>query len=172
MKKAVIIGCLILVLGAGILVIVQRGRSRAAPSRPQNAALLLLRPPAAASNSPVQFCLTNGTGARVACIPAALEQRSGEAWVRLPLTGGGSRALRGWVGVPEVLGPGEARNFTVPAPAATGAWRLVFMCQEQTAVADPVIDTARRLTDAKARSNGLQQFSGRRYEVTSPELAP
>jgi hypothetical protein len=172
MKRLVLIGCLVLALGAGIVLMAKRGSTATQPSKPQDASLLLVRAPKAPTNRLARFCLSNGTSVRMACMPEAFEQMTAGAWARIPLTGGGSRAVRDWIGVPEILGPGEAQTFMVPPPATTGTWRLVFMCQEQTPVADPVINTAGQITDAKARSTGLQQFSGRRYYVTSPEVAP
>ena len=116
------------------------------------------------------FCLSNSTMAAIGCVPEAFEQFTTDAWVRTPLTGRWSSAARDWIGVREQLKPGEAFTFLVPSPTTVGAWRLVFMCQEQAQVIDPVMDTVRRLTDTNAIKTQLRQFSGRRYYVSSPEV--
>jgi hypothetical protein len=80
--------------------------------------------------------------------------------------------VRDWIGVPEELEPGKAVSFMVPPPTTNGAWRLVFMCQERARLKDPVTDTARHLIDTNAAQVQDRQFSGRRYYVSSPEVAP
>jgi hypothetical protein len=117
------------------------------------------------------FCLSNSTGTHIACVPEAFEQPGAGVWVRTPLTGRASRAVRDWIGVPEELKPGEAVTFMVPPPTTSGAWKLVFMCQEQAPLTDPITDTVRHLTDTNAARVQSRQFSGRRYYVTSPEIA-
>ncbi len=67
--------------------------------------------------------------------------------------------------------PSEAFTFMVSPPSTGRAWRRLFMCQEQKLVVDPVTDTVRHLTDTNAIKTQLRQFSGRRYYVTSPEVA-
>jgi hypothetical protein len=140
------------------------------PQFERDASLLLLgftnRP---AANSAI-FFLTNNTRAHLACIPEAFEQIQAGTWVRTSLTGYGSRVVRNWVGVKEELLPHEAFTFSVPPPTNGGTWRLIFMCQEQTQVVDPVVDTVRHITDTNAMKTQLRQFSGRRYDVTSPEV--
>jgi hypothetical protein len=116
------------------------------------------------------FCLTNGTRAHIVCVPEAIEQVSAGAWVRTPLTGGARRPGRDWIGVQEELRAGEAFTFLVPPPTTGAPWRLVFVCQEQSPVVDPVTDTVREHTDTNAMITELRQFSGRRYYVSSPEV--
>lgn len=171
MKRLIPVACLILALGVGIVLMAKRGSAVARLSPARDASLLLVRVPQPPTSGFARFCLTNGTRAHIACVPEAFEQTSAGTWVRAPLTGGAKRAVRDWVGVPETLGPGEATTFLVPPPTTPGPWRLVFMCQEQAQVIDPVMDAARDVTDAKARSTDLRQFSGRRYYITSPEVA-
>jgi hypothetical protein len=112
------------------------------------------------------FCLTNGTRMHFVCVPQAFEQVRASAWVRTLLT-----RRRDWIGVREELKPGEGFTFMVPPATTNGTWRLVFMCQEQARLIDPVTDTVRHLTDTNALKTQLRQFSGRRYYVTSPEVA-
>jgi len=106
-------------------------------------------------------------------VPEAIEQGGAEAWARTrltPMTGKAS-AVRDWIGLQEELRPGEAFIFLVPPPTTIGAWRMVFMCQEQAQVIDPVTDTVRHFTDTNAMKTQLRQFSGRRYYASSPEVA-
>ncbi len=142
-----------------------------AAAEPQNATLLLL----GVTNLPVGslgvFCLTNGTTGHMACVPEAFEEASATGWVHRALGGRAKPAGRDWIGVREELEPGEAFTCMVPPPSPGRAWRLVFMCQEQQLVVDPVTDTVRHLTDTNAIKTQLRQFSGRRYYVTSPEVA-
>ncbi len=91
--------------------------------------------------------------------------------MRTPLTGKARAAAGHWIGVQEELMPGESFTFLVPPPTTNAAWRLVFMCQEQQLVVDPVTDRVRHATDSAARESQLRQFSGRRYYVSSPEVA-
>ena len=104
-------------------------------------------------------------------MPEAFEQPRASAWVRTPLTGRASRTVRDWIGVPEELKPGQSATFMAPPPTTNGTWRLVFLCQEQALLIDPATDMARHLTDTNVMKTQPRQFSGRRYYVTSPEVA-
>ena len=150
----------------------KRGSVVARTSWSRKASLLLLGVTNLPAGNFAVFCLSNSTGTHIACVPEAFEQASAGAWVRTPLTGRASRAVRDWIGVPEELKPGQAVSFMVPPPTTKGAWRLVFMCQERTRLIDPVTDTARHLIDTNAAQVQDRQFSGRRYYVSSPEVAP
>jgi hypothetical protein len=172
MKKFIIVAGLLLALGVGIILLARRGGTVARSSPVQDASLLLLGGTNLPTGSFTIFCLTNGTMAHIVCVPEAIEQVSAGAWVRSPLTGKARRAVRNWIGVQEELRPGGAFTFLVPPPTNAATWKLVFMCQEQAKVIDPVTDTVNHITDAKSRATQLRQFSGRRYYPTSPEVAP
>ena len=171
MKRVISVACLVLALGVIIALLAKRDSTTARLSPARDASLLFLGVTNLLTGSFAMFCLSNCTRAHIACVPEALELVSAGAWVRTPLTGRASHAVRDWIGVQEELRPGEAFTFLVPPPTTSGAWRLVFMCQEQAQVIDPVTDTVRHLTDAKTRETQLRQFSGRRYYTSSPEVA-
>ncbi len=145
--------------------------ARRAAAEPQNGTLLLLGVTNLPVGSVAVLCLTNGTAGHIACVPEAFKEASATGWVHKALSGRGRPAVRDWIGVPEELEPGEAFTFMVRPPSTGRAWRLVFRCQEQQLVVDPVTDTVRHLTDTNAIKTQLRQFRGRRYYVTSPELA-
>jgi hypothetical protein len=172
MKRLIIIACLVLALGVSIMLLARRGGAATRSSPAQDASLLVLGVTNLPAGSFTMFCLSNGTRAHIVCVPEAFEQAGAGAWVRTPLTGQASRAVRDWIGVQEELGPGVTFTFLVPPPTTSGAWRLVFMCQEQAPVIDSITDTVKHLTDAKARETQLRQFSGRKYYSSSPEIAP
>ena len=170
MKRLIVVACLVLALGVSILLLARRGSAVARQSPARDASLILLGVTNPLTGSLAIFCLSNSTTAHIVCVPEAFEQLDGAAWVRTPLSGRASYRVRGWIGVREELKPGEAFTFLVPPPTAVGTWRLVFMCQEQAQVIDPVTDTLRHLTDTNAVKTQLRQFSGRRYYASSPEV--
>jgi hypothetical protein len=174
MKTPVIVACLVLALALTVVLLIRRGGvvavAGSAPS--SDASLLLLGPTNLPAGTFARFCLSNSTRQRIACVPEAVERLTGGSWVRTPLMGGGSGAVANWIGLKEELKPGEGFTFLVPPPTNAGPWRLVFMCQEQFPVVDPLTDTMRHLTDANAMKTGLRQYSGRRYHLTSPEVSP
>lgn len=120
----------------------------------------------------VAFCLSNSTPAHFACFPQAIEVADTNGWRLISLTGKGSGRLRKWIGVPEELQPGQAATFMVPTLATKRAWRLVFGFQEQKPFVDPVTDAVRHLTDTNAAKYQDRQFSGRKYFLKTPEVAP
>ena len=79
--------------------------------------------------------------------------------------------MREWIGVPEELKPGQAISFLVPPPTNSQTWRLVFMCQEEKTLTDALTNIVRHLSDTNAARVQSRQFSGRRYSVTSSEIA-
>jgi hypothetical protein len=170
-KKLIIIVCLVLTLGLGVVLLAKRVRAVAGSSLTWDASLLFLGFTNHPAGSFAVFCLSNSTWAHIACVPQAIEQAKAGTWARTPLTGAGSRALRDWIGFRDELKPGEAFTFQLPRPTNGAAWRVILTCQEQSPVVDPVYDTVRHLTDTNAMNNQLRQFSGRRYDVTSPEVA-
>lgn len=170
LKRLLIIACLVLALG-GCVVLLARRAAAVRASLPQNATLLLFGVTNLPAGSFAVFCLSNVTTMHLACVPEAVEQVRAGGWVRMPLTGRATRALRDWIGLREELKPGEGFIFLVPPPTTNGTWRVVFMCREQAPLIDPVTDTVRHLTDTNAMKTQLRQFSGRRYYVTSPEVA-
>lgn len=172
MRRLLVTACLVLALGGITVVFAILGRRGARGPLSQDASLLLLGMTNISAGTFGVFCLSNGTRMHIACVPEAFEQPSASAWVRTPLTGRASPAVRDWIGVREELKPGDGFTFMVPAPTTNGAWRLVFMCQERTLLVDPVTDTVRHLADTNAMKTQLRQFSGRRYYVTSPQVAP
>jgi hypothetical protein len=161
---------LVIALGVSILLLARRGSAVARQLPTRDASLILLGVTNPPTGGFAVFCLSNSTRAHIVCVPEALEQLTGAAWVRTPLSGRASRRVRDWIGVREELKPAEAFTFLVPPPTAVGPWRLVFMCQEQAQVIDPVTDTLRHLTDTNAVKTQLRQFSGRRYYVSSLEV--
>ena len=170
-KRLVVFVCLVIALAGGFALLARRGSpGRNLPA--QNAALIFCGFTNLPAGSFAAFCLSNGTAAHFACVPEAFEQANAQGWLRAPLTTGSRRGPRDWMGVPEELSPGQAATFLVPPPASNGAWRLVLLCQEQARLVDPVTDTVRHLTDSNATATQLRQFSGRRYFVTSPAIAP
>ncbi len=88
----------------------------------------------------------------------------------MSLTGKALGLTRKWIGIPEELKPGEAITFMVPPPVTNGTWRLIFMCQEQKLLIDPVTDVVKHLTDTNAANHQLRQFSGRRYFLRTPDV--
>lgn len=168
MKRLILIACLVFALVGSI---VKWGSVTARTSRAREASLQLLGVSNLPAGSFAVFCLSNSTGTDIACVPEAFEQPIAGAWVHTPLTGRASRTVRDWIGVPEELKPGKAVSFMVPPPTNV-AWRLVFMCQERARLIDPVNDTARHLIHTNAAQVQDRQFSGRRYYVSSPEVAP
>ncbi len=170
MKRLIILACIVVALGVSVVLLARRGSVAARPVPARDASLLLLGVTNLPTGSSAVFLLRNSTGTHIACVPEAIEQRIAGAWVRVPLTGKAS-AVRDWIGLQEELKPGEAFTLLVPPPINGTSWRLVFMCQEQSQVVDPVTDLVKHLTDTKAVKNQLRQFSGRRYYISSPEVA-
>jgi hypothetical protein len=164
--------CLIVAIGVGVVLLARWSGVAVRGSPPQKATLLFLGPTNLPAGSYAVFCLTNETKTPLACVPEAVEQASTNGWMRTSLNGTGGRGMRDWIGVPEELKPGQGFTFLVPSPDSNGTWRLVFMCQEQARLIDPVTDTVRHLTDTNAMQSKIRQFSGRRYYVTSPEVRP
>jgi hypothetical protein len=164
MKRLLTTVCLVLALGGIVLLLARRTRG------PGQASLLLLGVTNLPSGNFAVFCLSNGSGIDIACVPEALEQASANTWTRTPLTGRASLAVRDWIGVPEEVKPGQSVTFMVPPPSTNKSWRLVFLCQERARLIDPVTDTVHHLTDTNAMQTQGRQFSGRRYYATSPEF--
>ncbi len=170
MKRIAVGAGLLLVLGMLAVLFVKWGGAKTGPSAPQVATLLHLGSTNLNSLNFAVFCLTNGTSAHFACIPEAFEELNEGIWIRTPLTGRARRVVGNWIGVGEELQPGQAFTFFVPPPTTGAVWRLVFMCQEQAPIIDPVTDTVRHITDTNAVRTNLRQFSGRRYYVVSPQV--
>jgi hypothetical protein len=172
-KRIIVVAVLLVVAGVAVSIAFLADRSRVASHQPpiRDASLLFLGVTNLPTGKFAVFCLTNGTRAPIACIPEALESKTGETWTRQSLMSKGSRFVRDWIGVREELKPRQAFTFLVPSATNTGPWRLVYFCQEQAEVVDTVTDTMRHLTDTNSRRTGLRQFSGRSYSVFSPEVA-
>ncbi len=163
--------CATLAFCAGLGFLAIRGCA-GSPRSDRDASLLLLGFTNRPAPSSALFCLTNNSRAHIACVPEAFEQLNAGTWARTPLTGKASRAVRNWIGVEEELRPHQGFAFFVPPPTNRGPWRLIFMCQEQTQLVDPVVNTVRQVSDTNAIKTHLRQFSGRRYYVTSPAVTP
>src|SRR5262249_11034332 len=150
MRRFVLVTCLIVVICGCSVLLFWWGGLAGRNSQLQKASLRFLCLTNLPAGSFAVFCLTNCTRAHLACVPEALEQARTNGWVRTPLNGTASNALRDWVGVQEELGPHQGFTFMVPSRATTGTWRLMFECQEHTVLIDPVTDTVRHLTDTNA----------------------
>ncbi len=172
MKRIAVGIGLLLVLGMLVVRLAKSGGSKTRSPAPKDASLLYLGPANRNNQNFAVFCLTNGTKTHFACIPEAVEELNGSTWVRSTLTGNASRLLRAWIGLREELEPGQAFAFYVPPPATGAVWRLVFICQEQARIIDPVTDTVRHITDTNAARTNIRQFSGRRYYIVSPQVTP
>lgn len=163
--------CVLVALAAAVVLVATRGSTVARPLPARDASLLLLGLTNFPRGSFAIFCLSNSTRMHIACISAAFAEASAGAWTSTPLTGRASRAVRDWLGVPEELKPSQAVSFLVPVPTNSGAWRLVFMCQEQTPITDAMTNIVRQLTDTNAARLQSRQFSGRSYFVSSPQIS-
>ena len=172
MKRVALIGCLVLLLGAIVVLLAKRLGFATGRSEPRDASLICLGVTKLPKGSFAIFCLSNSTGQDVACVPEAFEERNAGGWVRMPLTRGARGGVRDWIGVPEELRSGQGTSFLVPEPTTNSTWRLVFMCQERARLMDAVTDTARHFLDTNAAQVRERQFSGRRYYISSPEVVP
>ena len=172
MKRLIIIACALLALAGGLALLVKLNRDAPRAALSRDASLQFLGVTNLPAGSFAVFCLSNCTAAHISCMPEAFELATQGAWARTPPSGKAGQIVRTWLGLREVLQPGEGFTFMVPPPTTNGSWRLVFMCQEQARLIDPVTDTVRHLTDTNAAKTKLRQFSGRRYYATSPEVAP
>jgi hypothetical protein len=170
MKRLVIVAGVILAVGLVTVLLARRDSAAAHPPSVPDASLLFLSTTNLPGGSFVSLCLSDSTSQQIALVPEAFELRIADAWTRAPLTPGGRTAASNWSGLKNELKPGESCTFLVPPPTNAGAWRLVFMCQERSAMVDPVTDTVRHLADTNAAKTGLRQYSGRRYHVASPEV--
>lgn len=171
MKRWLIIVCLVLALGGSAVLLARRGSGSSRTSSSPDASLLLLGLTNLSAGTYAVFCLSNGTRMHIACVPEAFEQAGPSVGMRTTLSNLGGRNARDWIGVPEELKPGQSVTFMVPPPTTNKTWRLVFQCQERGVLVDPVTDAVRHLTDTNAMQTQDRRFSGRRYQVTSHDVA-
>src|SRR6476660_651526 len=129
MKRRITVACLLIALGATVVLLARRGSSVARPLPARDASLMVLGFTNLPKGSFAILSISNNTSAHIACVPEALEESSAGPWTRTPLTGRASRAVREWIGVREELKSGQAASFLVPPPTDSRPWRIVFMGQ-------------------------------------------
>jgi hypothetical protein len=120
------------------------------------------------------FQLTNGTRTEVGFLIEAFEQLApGESnqWTRTTLRGAGRSWINEWSGaLKNMLAPGSTYTFAAPPPVTNAAWRIVFRCFERQALRDRSRELVLGFTNSSARNDRV--FSGRNYQVITPDVAP
>ena len=137
----------------------------------------------------VAFTVTNAGPQRVSFLLDAVEYFDGRGWITNSLRNMSNKSQRDWLywyqdltGKLHVgnwqdwgggLEAGAVATFAAPILITNAPWRLHFHCVEQEFVdrtGDFIKNTASVITDGGV--GNLTTFSGKRYYLISPEIAP
>jgi hypothetical protein len=128
------------------------------------------------------FSLTNDSTKTICFLVDSFDTLSSGSWEahRLDtgdgkgtLTAEATQWLLGFIGTPNRLSPHQGKVFYVPAPVTNVAWRVRFLCVEET-LGDTVRNHTTQITtlptNAVTSGNG-EWFTGRHYKILSTEIS-
>jgi len=167
-KRFVTIGCLLVCLIVALSLLWPHGTADSKTQQSGSFVLLgFTNFPAA--GRPAVFCLTNGTRSEFAYCPEAIEQRTKTGWItnRVPPW------PSGWIGLRSVLAPAQSITFYVPVVTSSVPWRLSLVCAESAGATERARNFVRSVRESicAGRETVSRTFSGRRYEILSPEVS-
>ncbi|MFN7139359.1 MAG: hypothetical protein ACK4UN_08480 [Limisphaerales bacterium] len=170
--RKLVAGIILVVIGAALVFSLRKPTpDLPQPTRGGPVATLLGTTNVSGQTVAAQFHITNQSDQILVCSPEAIEFLENGVWINKPLVGKAMwRASREWIGFREELKPHSAFTFTVPSPTNNLDWRVVVACQERAAVRDTVADIVSNVTATNAAQKNAQQFSGKRYSITTPAV--
>lgn len=167
-KRFVTIGCLLVCLIALLLLLWPNApaSSKAQQTGP-HLFLGFTNLPAAGRHA--VFCLTNGTESEFAYHTEFIMESTETGWT----TNRPPPWPSGWIGLQSLLPPALSHTFYVPAPTSSFPWRLQFVCQPSAGWAERTRDFVSSVKASVAAGSPAwsRTFSGRRYEILSPEVS-